>query len=76
MNFMIKLKGRLMSKYEKFYKEVGIRKIAHFLNPMVVLADTFEFPRNSLLYWNKPTNIIEPFTNELGFLKNEKRVSN
>lgn len=64
-----------MSNYDQFYKKLGTRMIRHFLEPIVIDANTFIFPSDSVLHWFKVTNVIETINKKISYLSTSKSVT-
>jgi hypothetical protein len=62
-----------MLKYEDFYKRIGLRKVLHFIDPKPINGNSFEFPKSSIFYWFKTSDVLEIVSPEYGYLTNVKK---
>lgn len=63
-----------MLLYDKMYIKLGVRKIAHFLKPIIIDTNTFTFPFKSILYWFTVSDIIAQISKQYPYLKNTDKV--
>lgn len=63
----------MLLTYERYYKRYGTRRIANFIEPIIIDSRSFEFPMNSMLYEFKVSDINTPLT-KVGYLKNTDKV--
>jgi len=61
-----------MKNYNAIYKELGVNKIAHIVDPRVIIATEFSFPKSSILYWFTINDIPEELTTAVPYLANLK----
>ena len=47
-----------MLSYEKFYKEIGVRKVKHILNVKPLDTKDLQYPSNSMLFMYNPGDVI------------------
>lgn len=62
-------------KYERLMRVKSIFRNSHILNPKILNIDTFQFPLDSVVHWFKVTPIIDHPSNQVGYLKNNKIVT-
>lgn len=62
-----------MIKYEVLYKKIGFRKVLHLIEPIVVDGKEFTFPRNSILFWYKTSDVPVSISKDYGYLANLKK---
>lgn len=60
--------------YDKMYLKLGVRRIAHFIKPVIVDTNTFTFPFKSMLYWFNVSDVVVPLTKKYPYLKNTDKV--
>lgn len=63
-----------MLPYDKMYMKLGVRRVAHFIKPIIVDTNTFTFPFKSMLYWYVVSDIIVPLTKKYSYFNNIDKV--
>ena len=64
-----------MANFDSLYKKVGITKLIHFLEPLIIKSDSFIFPDKSILYWFKPSDGIEVPSRVVPYLNKTNKVN-
>jgi len=62
-----------MLLHERLYKKIGIRKIKDFLSPKILQSEDYVFPKNSMLFYYNPSDIIVPLDTSSILLNNITR---
>ena len=65
-----------MKNYKEFYRQVGTRLISNFINPKLLMGNTFIFPKDSVLLYVTPSDILKTITRSDGlvFMTKKPRV--
>ena len=64
-----------MANFDSLYRKVGITKLIHFLEPLIIKSDSFIFPDRSILYWFKPSDGIEIPSRVVPYLNRTNKVN-